>query len=224
MKKKILIVFGTRPEAIKLVPIIKKLKADDAFETQICITAQHREMLDSVLDSFSITADFDLSIMKSGQTLTYLTNEILRKMDFVFEKFMPDIILVHGDTTTAFAASLAAFYKGIPIGHIEAGLRSKNVFSPFPEEFNRRSISLMASLHFAPTENAMHNLILEGIDEDRIFVVGNTVIDTFLYDDSVTDNTLSQEKYILMTVHRREHSSKEIEDIFLAIKETAFQS
>jgi len=223
IKKKILIAFGTRPEAIKLIPIIKKLEKNDAFDTKICITAQHREMLDNVLHEFDIKADFDLSIMKKGQTLSYITQAILEKMDDVFLEFTPDMILVHGDTTTAFAVSLSAFYKEIPVGHIEAGLRSQNLRSPFPEEFNRRSISLMSHLHFAPTERAMQNLILEGIPEENIFVVGNTVIDTLLYESSykALENETQGYKYIIFTAHRREHTNDEINNIFKAIKNIA---
>ena len=219
MKKKILIVFGTRPEAIKLVPIINRLKKDNFFDTKICISGQHRDMLDDILHSFDVKADFDLSIMKAEQTLSYITQSVMNGVEKVFDEFNPNIVLVHGDTSTAFAASLACFYRKIPIAHIEAGLRSHNIFSPYPEEFNRRAISLMASVHLAPTKLAAKNLTKEGVCESKIHVVGNTVIDTLSLNDGYISNfEIPQKPFALMTVHRRENTQKELVQIFGAIK------
>jgi len=219
MKKKILIVFGTRPEAIKLVPVIDKLKKDVFFEVKLCVSGQHRDMLDDVLRSFDIVADFDLSIMKSEQTLSYITQSVMAGVDRVLDEFSPDVVLVHGDTSTAFAACLGCFYRKIPVAHIEAGLRSHDIFSPYPEEFNRRAIALMASVNFAPTKLAAQNLIKEGVDEGKIHIVGNTVIDTLAMNtEHISDFKLPDKPFALVTVHRRENSEKELVKIFGALK------
>ena len=217
--KKILCVFGTRPEAIKMAPIITKLKSENTLESKVCISGQHREMLDCVLSVFDISADYDLSIMKNEQTLSYITSSVMQGIEKVIFEYRPDFILVHGDTSTAFAACMAAFYNKIPVAHIEAGLRSGNMGSPFPEEFNRRSISLMSSLHFAPTISARKNLLNEGIDDSSIFVTGNTVIDSLLLtENKISHLALPSSKFILMTVHRREHSDEDISAIFRAVR------
>lgn len=179
--KKVLTVFGTRPEAIKMAPVIKELqKHADQFDVRVCVTAQHRQMLDQVLDLFEIIPDYDLDIMKPGQSLTDVTCSVLQGLAPVLEDCRPDIVLVHGDTTTTMAASLAAFYAGIPVGHVEAGLRTGNKRAPFPEEINRRVTGCVADIHFAPTEQARQNLLREGVADDTIHVTGNTVIDALL--------------------------------------------
>lgn len=179
--KKILIIFGTRPEAIKMAPLIKALEQHpDHFKSRVCVTAQHREMLDQVLNLFKIKPDYDLDIMKPGQTLFDVTCNVLQGLKDVLEKDNPDFVLIHGDTTTTMAASLAAFYSGIPVGHIEAGLRTHDKKAPFPEEVNRRIASVVTDFHFAPTETARNNLLREGVPQDSIFVTGNTVIDALL--------------------------------------------
>lgn len=175
--KKVMAIFGTRPEAIKMCPLVLALKKDSNFEVCVCVTGQHREMLDGVLDAFGVVPDFDLDIMKGGQTLFDITSCVLLGMKEVFEKVMPDVVLVHGDTTTSFAAALAAFYLQIPVGHVEAGLRTNNLASPFPEEFNRQAVDVISHYYFAPTETAKRNLLLEGKEESRIYVTGNTGID-----------------------------------------------
>lgn len=217
--KKILIVFGTRPEAIKMIPVIQNLKSNNCFDTKVCITAQHREMLDSVLSSFNIVPDYDLSVMKQNQTLSYITQSVIKGLEPIVMKFSPDLVIVHGDTSSAFAGALVAFYAGVPIAHVEAGLRSHDMSSPFPEEFNRRAISLMALFHFAPTKTAVDNLIYEGIPQSNIFLVGNTVIDTMLLSKNMTvTSDLPPSPYILMTVHRREHTDAEVSSIFRAVR------
>ncbi len=217
--KKILVIFGTRPEAIKMVPIVKALKNDPSFDLKLCVTAQHREMLDSVLSCFDITPDYDLSIMKQNQTLVYITAAAIQGLESVMQEFVPDMVIVHGDTTSALSGALTAFYNKISIAHIEAGLRSKDIRSPFPEEFNRKTISLVADLHFAPTETAVENLLNEGIEKQKIFLVGNSVIDTMLLSaDMQTSIQLPTSPYILMTIHRREHSDDEILSIFRAVR------
>lgn len=222
-KKKVLLVYGTRPEAIKLVPLIRLLKLSLTLELEICVSAQHRDMLDSVLNEYDIHPDHDLCVMREAQTLDYVTSEIVSGVGKIIDASHPKLTLVHGDTTTAFASALAAFYRKIPVGHIEAGLRSGNLLSPHPEEFNRRAISLMASYHFAPTDNAKNALIREGINTERIFTVGNTAIDTLRYNlchPSTEDfSELTRGKrYILITVHRREHSEEKLSDIFSALR------
>lgn len=228
---KALCVFGTRPEAIKMAPLISALQSDDRFECMICVTGQHREMLDQVLELFSITPDYDLQIMRPGQDLADVTSAILGGLTPILEKDRPDIVLVHGDTATTFAASLAAYYKRIPVGHIEAGLRTGNLYSPWPEEGNRKLTGALASLHFAPTETARTNLLSEGIQADTIFVTGNTVIDAlFRVVASIEDDVLLQKsllsgfpflradaRMVLITGHRRESFGEGFERICKAI-------
>jgi len=216
-QKKILIVFGTRPEAIKMAPLIKSL--EDSFELVICVTAQHREMLDDVLNIFDIKPDYDLDLMKPGQDLFDITSKVVTGMRDVLKEVMPDLVLVHGDTTTTFASSLAAFYSQCPVGHIEAGLRTFNINSPFPEELNRQIVTKLTSYHFCPTQSNKQNLIQELVNEDQIIVTGNTVIDALmLCVDSLKDKDFDEElhnelnfindqsrKMILITGHRREN-------------------
>jgi len=235
--KKILFVFGTRPEAIKMAPVIKRVKEEkEIFEMKVCVTAQHREMLDQVLEVFDIKADYDLNIMKDNQDLYDITSNILNKVKNVLEDFHPDLILVHGDTTTTFVSTLAAFYKKINVGHIEAGLRTKNIYYPFPEEANRRLTGLLARYHFAPTIIAKRNLLKEGIKEDNIIVTGNTVIDAlFLVLKKIKSNKNLEEmiikklnlkidsKFILITAHRRENFGQGFINICEAIKELAIR-
>jgi len=220
--KKILIVFGTRPEAIKMMPIIKKLENSPIFKTFICVTSQHDEMLKEILETFTIKIDYDLEIMKPNQTLFNISTSILNDIDKVYEAIEPDLILVHGDTTTAFISALAAFYKKIDVGHIEAGLRTHDIYSPYPEEFNRQAISLIAKYHFAPTKLNKKNLVKIGVNPNRIFVTGNTAIDVLNYSitNDFSDEILSwlgNNKLILMTSHRRELTSNQMEAIFKAI-------
>ncbi len=224
---KILVVFGTRPEAIKMAPIIKELERQNA-EYKVLVTAQHRQMLDGVLEIFDIKPDFDLNIFKKGQTLTDITVETLRGLEEVFKEYMPDVLLVQGDTTTVFAGALAAFYQKIKIGHVEAGLRSGNLYSPYPEEANRKLTGVMTSYHFAPTEGNRENLLKEGFDDKDIYVVGNTVIDALHYavrddykfEDEIL-NTLDYEnkKIVLLTSHRRENIGEPMENIFSAVRD-----
>src|SRR5690554_212273 len=174
---KILSVFGTRPEAIKMAPLVKALAADDFFNAKVCVTAQHREMLDQVLDLFEITPDYDLNLMKEGQDLYDITSGVLLGLRDVLKKFQPDMVLVHGDTATTFAATLAAFYQKIPVGHVEAGLRTGNLYSPWPEEANRVLTGCLAALHFAPTQKSADNLLAEGVAPEAVHITGNTVID-----------------------------------------------
>lgn len=218
-KKKILVVFGTRPEAIKMAPLAKALIANPAFDAKICVTAQHREMLDQVLNLFELQPDFDLNLMKAGQTLFDVTNRVLQGVGEVINSWKPDVVLVHGDTTTTFAASLAAFYHQVPIGHVEAGLRTGNLYSPWPEEANRQLTGVLTHYHFAPTESSRNNLLQESKPEDRIWVTGNTVIDALLWvseklkaDKSLKERFAKQfsfidasKKMILVTGHRREN-------------------
>jgi len=187
---KVLVVFGTRPEAIKMAPVVKAIVGADGFEGRVCVTAQHREMLDQVLDAFDITPDFDLDLMRAGQTLTDVTARILQGMKEVFADWKPDIVLVHGDTTTTMATSLAAFYEQIAVGHVEAGLRTGNIYSPWPEEMNRKIAGAISTYHFAPTAVSEANLLAENIDPKAITVTGNTVIDALLYvRDRLTNDT-----------------------------------
>lgn len=221
--KKILIVFGTRPEAIKMAPLyLEFLKYPELFETKLCVTAQHRAMLDQVLELFEVVPDYDLDIMKTNQNLYDITAKILMKMKSVLDDFEPDFVFVHGDTTTTFTTSLAAFYKQIKICHIEAGLRTYNLSSPFPEEANRQLTSKLAFLHFAPTQSARENLISEKIAAENVVVTGNTVIDALLHITSKIANTKSQGKrYILVTGHRRENFGEGFLHICQALKELA---
>ncbi|WP_324028769.1 non-hydrolyzing UDP-N-acetylglucosamine 2-epimerase [Aeromonas caviae] len=217
-KKKVLTVFGTRPEAIKMAPLVHQLANDERFDSRVCVTAQHREMLDQVLGLFEITPEYDLNIMKAGQTLNDITARILTELKPVLQDFKPDVVLVHGDTATTFAASLAAYYEQIKVGHVEAGLRTGNIYSPWPEEANRKLTGALASYHFAPTATSRQNLLDEGYDENHIYVTGNTVIDALLMvrnkieNDRELANHLAtrfpfldeSRRMILVTGHRRE--------------------
>lgn len=221
--QKILLVFGTRPEAVKMCPIVLELKKDESFKTIVCVTGQHREMLQQVLDIFRIKADYNLEIMQDNQSLFDITRRILFEMEDILEKEHPDMILVHGDTTTAFASALAGFYKQITVAHVEAGLRTYNLQAPFPEEFNRQAADIIADLYFAPTEYAKSNLVKEGKDSDCIFVTGNTVIDalkTTISPDYWSEvlEWVGEERFILVTVHRRESIGKPMQNIFRALK------
>lgn len=223
---KVLFVFGTRPEAIKMAPVILEMRKNKVFQTKICITAQHRQMLDQVLSLFGIIPDIDLNIMQLNQTLSDLTSIVIKRVDEVLKQENPDIVLIQGDTTTVLAAGLVAFYQKIPVGHIEAGLRSYDIFSPFPEELNRRVVSLFAKYHFAPTQNAVKNLIAEGIKEDNIYLVGNTIIDALFYTlktpvPIIVKELLSKikgKKLILVTAHRRENFGERFINICNGIK------
>lgn len=221
--KKVMLVFGTRPEAIKMCPLVKELKKREVFNVKVCVTGQHRQMLDQVLDAFDIVPEYDLSIMKKKQTLFDVTIAILDKIREIFFIERPDVVLVHGDTTTTFATALACFYMNIPVGHVEAGLRTYNIDSPFPEEFNRQAVGIVAKYNFAPTENAKANLLREGKKETTVFVTGNTVIDALK--TTVRDNYnhpelewASGRKLILITAHRRENIGGPMKNMFKAIK------
>lgn len=220
---KVLVVFGTRPEAIKMCPLILELKRNESINTVICLSGQHKEMLDQVMDAFNIQADYNLLIMRESQTLCSITSNVLTGMDEVLVKENPDIVLVHGDTTTSFATSLAAFYRNIPVGHVEAGLRTYNIKSPFPEEFNRQATDIVSNIYFAPTERSKQNLLKEGKDETKIYVTGNTVIDalkTTVDDDFEDENLLwaRGSKLILLTAHRRENIGEPLHEIFRTIR------
>lgn len=233
--KKILTVFGTRPEAIKMAPLVKALAADPRFDAKVCVTAQHREMLDQVLEIFDIKPDFDLDLMKPGQTLPGLTSSILQGMSSVYEKFKPDVVLVHGDTATTFATALSAYYQQIPVGHVEAGLRTGDIYSPWPEEANRKLTGAITKYHFAPTETSQQNLLNEIVSTDDVFVTGNTVIDAlFLANEIIETNTSltnqfneqfsfldETKKLILVTGHRRESFGSGFERICEAIRQIA---
>lgn len=230
--KKVLSIFGTRPEAIKMAPLVKALEADERFISEVCITAQHREMLDQVLSLFDITPKYDLDIMSPGQSLSSVTSKILTKLEPVLVEFDPDVVLVHGDTTTTFAATIASYYAKIPVGHIEAGLRTGDLYSPWPEEANRKLTSVIAKYHFAPTETARTNLLAENIAMRNIYVTGNTVIDALLtvrwrieHDEALRDNLAerfqflnSEKRLILVTGHRRESFGDGFERICLALR------
>lgn len=220
---KIMLVFGTRPEAIKMCPIVLELKKRDKVEVVVCVTGQHREMLDSVMDIFGVHADYNLQIMKERQTLFDVTTAVLNGLKPILEQEKPDIVLVHGDTSTTFSAALACFYLNIPIGHVEAGLRTYNMQSPFPEEFNRQTVSKLAAYHFAPTETARRNLLKEMLASDKIYVTGNTAIDALKYTVSNDyQNELLQwvgtSRLILLTAHRRENLGEPMRSIFRAVK------
>lgn len=221
--KKIMLVFGTRPEAIKMCPLVNELKCNPNFETIVCVTGQHREMLQQVLDVFKVKPDYDLNIMKEGQTLYSITTSILEKMKPILEKENPNIVLVHGDTSTTFAASLAAFYSGIKVGHVEAGLRTYDLHSPFPEEYNRQAVSIVSDFNFAPTEQAKENLLKEGRCAEKIFVTGNTAIDALKttvseeYHHELFD-WIGNSRLIMLTAHRRENLGIPMENMFKAIK------
>ena len=239
--KKILLIFGTRPEAIKMAPLVKAFKEQNkCFETKVCVTAQHREMLDQVLSLFEIEAEFDLNVMQPNQDLYAITSNILIGMKAVFQCFRPDFIFVHGDTTTTFAASLAAFYEKILVGHIEAGLRTGNLYSPWPEEANRKLTSQLTRYHFAPTEQGRDNLLKENVAPDKIIVTGNTVIDALLLMKNKLENapgfrekvhdSIKQKgfdpkaaEFILVTGHRRENFGQGFVDICTALKTIALE-
>lgn len=220
---KVLLVFGTRPEAIKMCPIIKELEKQKNVEYRVCLTGQHKEMLDPIMRIFNVSEDYNLAIMKSNQTLTSLTSDILIKMDRILKIEIPDLVLVHGDTTSALATAMASYYRRIPVGHVEAGLRTYNMNSPYPEEFNRQAIDLITNYYFAPTEWARDNLIKEGKENSRIFITGNTAIDAlnFTVRDSFLDQNLEWalgSKLILLTLHRRENIGEPMCNIFSAVK------
>lgn len=226
-KIKVITIFGTRPEAIKMAPLVKKLDEEKNIESKVCVTAQHREMLDQVLELFNIKPDFDLNIMKAKQSLTGITTRVLEGLEEIFEQEKPDLVLVHGDTTTTFAGSLAAFYQKIKVGHVEAGLRTYDKYFPFPEEMNRKLTGAVADLHFAPTSGSKNNLLREGINEEQIFVTGNTVIDAmeFTVEDSyefsnieLNDIDYNKRKVIMVTAHRRENWGEGIENICKSLK------
>lgn len=221
--KKVMLVFGTRPEAIKMCPLVNELKSRPQVETVVCVTGQHRQMLDQVLKVFNVVPDYDLSIMKDKQTLFDVTSNILQKIKEVLEKEHPDVVLVHGDTSTSFVAALASFYLQIPVGHVEAGLRTYNIYSPFPEEFNRQGVGIIAKYHFSPTELSKQNLVNEGKKEEDIFVTGNTAIDALktTVREDYTHPELDWAKgsrLIMLTAHRRENLGEPMHNMFRAIK------
>lgn len=234
---KILLVFGTRPEAIKMAPLYHQLKNDDRFDVSVCVTGQHRDMLDPVLSLFNIIPDFDLNIMQAGQDLTDVTTKVLVGLRDLFNTYIPDLALVHGDTATTFAASLACYYKKVKVGHIEAGLRTNNLYSPWPEEANRKLTGVLTEFHFSPTENSKINLLKEGVSNNNIFVTGNTVIDALYYivdkirnDNNLRDLLLKKfqfldfnKKIVLITGHRRENFGLGFENICKALSELADQ-
>lgn len=221
--KKVMLVFGTRPEAIKMCPLVNELKKRSSLQTIVCVTGQHRQMLDQVLDAFQVVPDYDLAIMKERQTLFDVTTNILNKIKFVLEKENPDVVLVHGDTSTTFITALACFYLQIPVGHVEAGLRTHNIYSPYPEEFNRQAVSIISKYNFAPTELAKENLIKEGRNPENVYVTGNTAIDALK--TTVRDNYIheqlewvSDSRLILITAHRRENIGQPMINMFNAIR------
>jgi len=222
IKKNVLVIFGTRPEAIKMCPVIQALESCESFRVTVCVTGQHLKLLQQVLDVFHVIPDYSLSIMTDNQTLTYITISILEKLKPVLEQEAPDFVLVHGDTTTTFATSLACYYMNIPVGHIEAGLRTYNTQSPYPEEFNRQAVGIIADYHFSPTELAQQNLLKEGKESSKIFVTGNTVIDalqsTIREDYEHPDLKWAENsRLILLTAHRRENLGEPLRNIFNAI-------
>ena len=223
MKKKTLVVFGTRPEAIKMCPLVKELKIRESFDTVVCVTGQHRQMLDQVLGAFQVVPDYDLSIMKEKQTLFDVTMNILEKVKTVLEEVKPDVVLVHGDTSTTFVTALACFYLQIPVGHVEAGLRTYNIYSPYPEEFNRQAVGIIAKYNFSPTEMSKQNLIKEGKAPSSIYVTGNTAIDalkTTVRKDYSHEQLewASDSRLIMITAHRRENLGESMRNMFKAIK------
>ncbi|MBC8578953.1 non-hydrolyzing UDP-N-acetylglucosamine 2-epimerase [Zhenhengia yiwuensis] len=221
--KKVMVVFGTRPEAIKMCPLVKELKTRQNLETIVCVTGQHRQMLDQVLQAFDVIPDYDLSIMKDKQTLFDVTQNILDKMRDVLEEVRPNVVLVHGDTSTTFVTALAAFYLQIPVGHVEAGLRTYDIYSPFPEEFNRQATGIVAQYHFAPTEVSKQNLLNEGKKAEQIYVTGNTAIDALKttvredYTHPVLE-WVGDSRLIMLTAHRRENLGEPLKHMFSAIK------
>ena len=221
--KKIMLVFGTRPEAIKMCPLVNELKTRDGIETIVCVTGQHRQMLDQVLETFGVVPDYDLSIMKDKQTLFDITTNILEKIKTVLENVKPDVVLVHGDTSTTFVTALACFYLQIPVGHVEAGLRTYNIYSPYPEEFNREAVGIISSYNFAPTPLSRDNLLREGKKAETIYVTGNTVIDAMQH--TVREDYTHPEldwvgdcKLIFITAHRRENLGQPMHNMFRAIR------
>lgn len=221
--RSILIVFGTRPEAIKMCPLWHELRRRTGLATSVCVTGQHRGMLDGVLSAFSVVPDYDLAVMREGQTPSGVTQRVLSGLERVLDEMRPHVVLVHGDTTTAFAAALSAFYRRIPVGHVEAGLRTYDLSSPFPEEFNRRAVALTASYHFAPTEGARDNLLREGISPQKVFVTGNTVVDALAatvrrdYSHPLLDWGIGS-RLVLLTAHRRENLGAPMEEMLRAIR------
>lgn len=224
MKKiKVMSIFGTRPEAIKMAPLVKELESREEIESIVCVTAQHRQMLDQVLETFEIKPDYDMNIMKQGQTLSSITTDVVNGLEDIIKEVEPDIVLVHGDTTTSFAGALAAFYNQVAIGHVEAGLRTWDKYSPFPEEMNRQMVDCMTDMYFAPTNLSKENLLKEGKDESKIYVTGNTAIDAMKttvnkeYTNEVID-WVGDSRMILLTAHRRENLGEPMKNIFKAIK------
>ncbi len=227
-KIKVMTVFGTRPEAIKMCPLVLELKKYEEITPIVCVTAQHREMLDQVLDAFGVKPDYDLDIMKTRQTLAGITTRVLMGMEEVLKKERPDIVLVHGDTSTSFVAALGAFYEQIKVGHVEAGLRTYDIYSPFPEEMNRQLTGRIANLHFSPTQKNFDNLIKENVDGEKIYITGNTVIDALkttvkenyeFSDECLKSLDFDNKRVIIVTAHRRENLGKPLEDICTAIAE-----
>ncbi|MDF3000815.1 MAG: hypothetical protein K0Q48_934 [Bacillota bacterium] len=227
---KVLTVFGTRPEAIKMAPLVKKMKEEPGIEAVLCVTAQHRQMLDQVLELFDLVPDYDLNIMKQNQTISQITSNVVMGLEEVFQKEKPDIVLVHGDTTTTFATALAAFYQQVKVGHVEAGLRTYDKYSPYPEEMNRVLTGHIADLHFAPTERNRQNLLREAISDADIFITGNTVIDALLEvagkpyefeDETLRNIDFENRRVITVTCHRRENLGENMEQIFGAIRDLA---
>ena len=218
-----MLVFGTRPEAIKMCPLVNEIRARDGVRTVVCVSGQHRQMLDGVLHAFGVFPDYDLAVMKDRQTLSDITINILRGLDFVLDEVKPDVVLVHGDTSTTFAAALSCFYRGIPIGHVEAGLRTYNLQSPYPEEFNRQTVGLLASYHFAPTDRARENLLKEGKEPSRVYVTGNTAIDALRTTVRATYTHPEWEwardsRLLLLTAHRRENLGEPMRGMFRAVR------
>ncbi|MBQ4600485.1 MAG: UDP-N-acetylglucosamine 2-epimerase (non-hydrolyzing) [Oscillospiraceae bacterium] len=221
--KKVMLVFGTRPEAIKMCPLVNELKTRKGLQTLVCVTGQHRQMLDQVLDAFGVEPDYDLSIMKDKQTLFDVTTNILNRIKEVLEAEKPDVVLVHGDTSTTFVTALACFYLQIPVGHVEAGLRTYNIYSPYPEEFNRQAVGILSSYNFAPTEKSKDNLLREGKDPATIYVTGNTAIDALktTVRENYTHPQLewaADSRLILITAHRRENLGQPMHNMFRAIR------
>lgn len=223
--KTVMLVFGTRPEAIKMCPLVNELKTRKNFKTVVCVTGQHRQMLDQVLDAFGVEPDYDLSIMKTGQTLFDITTNILNRIGAVLDEVKPDVVLVHGDTSTTFVTALACFYKQIPVGHVEAGLRTYNIYSPYPEEFNRQAVGIVAKYNFSPTELSKQNLLNEGKKSESIYVTGNTAIDALK--TTVRENYTHPElewaegsRLIIITAHRRENLGEPMHNMFRAIRRT----
>lgn len=222
-RKRILLVFGTRPEAIKMCPLVNELKGREGMDPRVCVTGQHREMLDQVLNAFSVVPDYDLSVMVPNQTLFDITTHILERIRAVIEDAKPDIVLVHGDTTTTFVTALACFYRKVPVGHVEAGLRTYNLYSPYPEEFNREAVGLISRFHFAPTDKSRDNLVREGKEPSTIFVTGNTAIDalkTTIRSDYTHPELCWAEggRLVLITAHRRENLGEPMHRMFRAIR------